>query len=128
MKKYKLKDLVVLTIQNDEKILHNKNKIICKRCWSTLKEESYLEEIFTGQRFTKETLSKLFLAEEEFSKLFPNLAKNCKDYKFSKIELFPYYNELNKIELLKNTTDEDIENYLRSKNEFDNSKIYLKKM
>ena len=68
------------------------------------------------------------IIEEDFSDYYPDLVKKCKGYKFSKIELLSYYDELNKIELLTNIDEEDIKNYLDNKYQFEESKIYAKKM
>ena len=127
MKKYKLDNLKVLTIQNNENILHNQTKLICESHWDVFNNEFYWKEIFTGQKFTKSDHLKTNFSIDPFWLFFPSLMEICKECKFSKIELLPYYNELNKVELLSNTDEKDIENYLKSKKIFKYSKIYLKR-
>ena len=128
MKKYKLSKLKILTIQNNEKILHDKTKIICEHLFNVFTEEYYFKEIFTEEKITMSDILKKDIIEEDFSDYYPDLVKKCKGYKFSKIELLSYYDELNKIELLTNIDEEDIKNYLDNKYQFEESKIYAKKM
>lgn len=44
MKKYKLSKLKILTIQNNEKILHDKTKIICEHLFNVFTENITLKK------------------------------------------------------------------------------------
>jgi len=122
MVKYYLSNLNILeTITKDNVV----TRLICTKDWSHTRECIVFKEIFTGEKIYVENIKNISFEIKKFKDYFPEL--NELDTPKTKKEILEYCKELEKIELLKNIDDNDIENYLTSKNKFRGSKVYKKR-
>lgn len=120
-RKYDLFSLNVITIKDNEGF---PNQLICEMSFD-IKGNIYYKEIFTNTKIlsTDKNVSNI----ENLCEYYPPILYLNKNIKLTKKQLFNKYNELNKVEILLNSTDEIIESTLKERRIFEESKVYRKK-
>ena len=113
---YFLDNLYAVKIKNKDNLYTN---LICEIYYKS-NRTSFYKEIFIDEKITYD--NKNIVSVKKLNSIIKNIPFNL-----TRKELFDIYNNLNSTEMMLNCTDEIIEENLKKKGLFEQSKLYQKK-